>query len=133
MLFSANLLSWLHWSITHFYRKIRISHSSLCRQRFLGNVLKSVPLIQSFYFQKPNTCFFLQKNILWAISSNLYFNTGCPTKHDSMQDDLNVVLIFDIIFCALNISRDMKISFRFRQFCFYLTKLKSEPNSLYLR
>jgi len=25
--------------------------------------------------------------------------TVCPTKHDSMQDDLNVVLIFDIICC----------------------------------
>ena len=25
--------------------------------------------------------------------------TGCPTKHDSMQDDLNVVLIFYIICC----------------------------------
>ena len=28
------------------------------------------------------------------------FDTGCPTKHDSMQDDLNVVLIFDIICCV---------------------------------
>ena len=27
-------------------------------------------------------------------------STGCPTKHDSMQDDLNVVLIFDIICCV---------------------------------
>ena len=26
-------------------------------------------------------------------------STGCPTKHDSMQDDLNIVLIFDIICC----------------------------------
>ena len=29
-----------------------------------------------------------------------YICTGCPTKHDSMQDDLNVVLIFDIICCV---------------------------------
>ena len=68
MLFSANLLSWLHWSITHFYRKIRISHSSLCRQRFLGNVLKSVLLIQSFYFQKV-VCVFCAFNITGAIKS----------------------------------------------------------------
>ena len=26
--------------------------------------------------------------------------TGCPTKHDSMQDNLNIVLIFDIICCV---------------------------------
>ena len=27
------------------------------------------------------------------------FDTGRPTKHDSMQDDLNIVLIFDKICC----------------------------------
>ena len=88
--------------------------------------------------------------------------TGCPPKHDSMQEDLNIVLIFDIICCVylstwdnitfsyhifpcpaiskmwsaffvLSMPEIWRISFRFRQFCFYLTKLKSAPNSLYLR
>ena len=30
----------------------------------------------------------------------LYIYTGCPTKHDNMQEDLKVVLIFDIICCV---------------------------------
>ena len=28
--------------------------------------------------------------------------TGCPTKHDSMQDDLNIVLIFAAFICQPN-------------------------------
>ena len=36
-----------------------------------------------------------------SLTVNFYsLSTGCPTKHDSMQADLNVVLIFDIICCV---------------------------------
>ena len=49
-------------------------------------------------FEK-NTMLRRQELPFKKLSQNFLY-TGCPTKHDSMQDDLNVVLIFDIICCV---------------------------------
>ena len=132
MLFSANLLSWLHWSITHFYRKKRISHSSLCRQRFLGNVLKSVPLIQSFYFQKPNTCFSFKKNILWVISSNLCFNIRVLEP-----SCLHLYLIIEFKLNSTNEALDLLVGqilriINWNRCFFWVTKIQNLQIFLYL-
>ena len=46
------------------------------------------------HFSKFPIWFYFSIFPIWS-----YFSTGCSTKHDSIQDDLNIVLIFDIICC----------------------------------
>ena len=82
------------------YRKIYLSI-----YRYFQDFVKSIYIqrytILSFYLYIQD----IIKSIYLSIDifpryCNIYQSTGCPTKHDSMQDDLNVVLIFDIMCCV---------------------------------